>query len=458
MKELTLLDVAGLLERDIIPGFQNFPIKKISIDSRTIGQGDLFIAVKGKNFDGHDFIDEALSKGALGVIAERYHQGADAKASKNFILVKDSLEAMASLAGKIRRSSDIPCIGVTGTNGKTTVKDLTSSALSAKFNVLKSNASFNNIFGVCLTIFDMKTHHEAAVLELGTNSPGEISLLTNIVSPDVAVITNIGSGHLEALKDKGGVFKEKISILRGLSSRGAAILNGDDPMLAGFKKENLRALFYGYGDNCQIRISGTESTSSGTRFLVDGEEFLFSAPGRHNVYNAAAAIAVGRLMGVDTKDIKEKIRTANLPGMRLEKSDICGITFLNDAYNANPNSFNAALETLAAVSGTGEKWVIAGDMREMGNSSQETHKALGQRIADLKFDFLITIGDLGKAVLLGALDAGMRKDRMYDALSHTDAALMIKEKAPSGSTVLVKGSRSMKMEEVIKCFTTCCTR
>ena len=458
MKKLTICDVINATGGKLVLEGSSPFVGKFSIDSRTICSGDIFIAVKGNNFNGHDFVKEALSKGASGIISERPPSSDMDTSGRYFVVVSDSIKAMADVAAKIRRSSDMPVICITGTNGKTTVKDMVASALSSRYKVLKSRNSYNNIFGVCLTLFEMEMSHTAAVLEVGTNSPGEIAYLAGIIAPNMVVITNIGRGHLEAFLNRRGVFDEKISILRELSVGGVAVLNGDDEMLSSLRPEDHRVLFYGSGDNCDIRVSGIKSVSAGTEFFVDGKKFLFSGEGRHNVYNAAAAIAVAKNLNVESSRIRETIEKIVLPSMRLEKVSSGGIVFLNDAYNANPGSFEAAVETLAATSSSGEKWVVAGDMLELGDASGELHRELGRKIASLRMDFLITLGDMGGEILAGARDCGMGEDRTYAALSHCDAAEKISERASAGSTVLVKGSRVMKMEEVIKCFITCCTR
>ena len=433
-------------------------VKKFSIDSRSIKEGDVFIAVKGLNFDGHDFIKEALSKGASGVISERSPSPDLDVDGTHFIVVPDSIKAMADVAARIRRSFTLPVVCVTGTNGKTTVKDMIASVLSSRYNVLKSKASYNNIFGVCLTLFEMERSHTAAVLEIGTNSPGEIAYLAKIAAPDTVVITNIGRGHLEAFRDRRGIFEEKKSILKALPAGSLAVLNGDDDMLAGLRSEEYRVSFYGSGDNCDISLSKVKRVSSGTEFFVDKEKFFFPGEGRHNAYNAAVAISVAKSMNVGIGDIRDKMAKTDLPSMRLEKSTFGGITFLNDAYNANPSSFEAAVETLAATEPGKEKWVVAGDMLELGDASRELHRDLGKKIASLNLDFLITIGKMAGQILAGARNYGMSEDRTYAALSHRDAAEKIAERASPETTVLVKGSRLMKMEEVIKCFITCSTR
>ncbi len=459
MMDLDLNDVVSATGGRLFSPARVSVLRGFSIDSRSIVPGNVFIAVKGNNFDGHDFIKEAVSGGACLVIAERVPSGHEFTERTPFILVEDSINAMGKVAGLIRKSFGGKVVCVTGTNGKTTVKDVTAGTLSGRYRVLKSKASYNNIFGLCLTLFEMNSSHEAAVLEVGTNHFGEIGHLASIASADIAVITNIGFGHLESFGDRRGVFSEKISLLDKLRDGGTALLNGDDDMLSSVRSDKHRIIFYGTGDNCEMRLEDIRSVPGGVEFKLNGEKLFFNGEGRHNAYNAAAAVSVAVQMGISVKAAGEEIRKLSLPSMRLEKTVTGGITFLNDAYNANPSSFEAAVETLSGVDrGKSEKWVVAGDMRELGDLSSEMHRAVGRKIADLKINFLVAMGEMGREILKGAVENGMDKRNTHEAVSHEDAARWIKEKASSGATVLVKGSRLMKMEEVIKCFTISCTR
>jgi UDP-N-acetylmuramoyl-tripeptide--D-alanyl-D-alanine ligase len=457
MKVFSIDEVASFTGGEIVSRGNHFSVKGFSIDSRTVRQGDVFIAVKGASLDGHDFIGQALEKGAAAVIAERPLFPKAGTSGSCFILVPDTIRAMSLIASEIRRYYGIPVVCVTGTNGKTTVKEMVWAALSRRYKVLKSRASYNNVFGVCLSLFDMDDSYGAAVLELGTNSPGEIGELASIALPDFVIITNIGDGHLEHLRDRRGVFEEKVSILNKISPGGLAVLNGDDDMLANFRDRRSRILFYGSGDNCDVKIENVKTSGSGIEFFVDGEPFFFPGEARHNAWNAAAAICLAKNMGIGTGDIREGISKTTLPSMRLEKIISGGIVFLNDSYNANPSSFNAAVETLANFSAR-ERWVVAGDMLELGDDSVRMHRELGRKIKLSNLDFLITIGDMAGEVAEGARGSGMSGNKIYPAGSHAEAAGIIMEKAAPGAAVLVKGSRLMKMEEVIKCFITCCTR
>ncbi len=456
MLELSLEEITRAAEGTLVSEGRGGPVKGFSIDSRTIAPGEMFIAVKGRDLDGHHFIPEALSRGASGVIMKGTPSAELISSGRHFIVAGDTLKAMAGVASSIMRTADIPVIGITGTNGKTTVKDITSALLSSKYEVLKSEASYNNIFGVCLTIFGMKSYHRRAVIEIGTNSPGEIAFLSRICSPEAVIITNIGCGHLDGLVDRGGVLREKLSILERLSRDDIAILNGDDDLLARVEPPRCRFFFCGTGRNCGIRISDITTVPDGIEFKVDGEKFFFPGQGRHNAYNVAFSVAMARMMGITKEQARNALRDIRLPSMRLQKVELSGLTFFNDAYNANPGSFRAAIEVLETFPAGTERWVVAGDMNELGLMSDDLHRSLGMSIAAAGVDFLITLGERSKETRAGAIEAGMSPEKTYAASSHNDAASKIARKAPPGTAVLVKGSRSMKMEEVIRCFTTCC--
>lgn len=456
MMKLSVREILGVTGGEISNSDETGLCEGFSTDSRTVRKGEFFIAIKGDKFDGHDFILQAVSRGARGVIAGYRAAGVEKAKVGNYIVVPDPLQAMGKLASYLRKKASIPVICVTGTNGKTSVKELTSQLLSLKYKVLKSQKSFNNIIGLSLTLFSLEKEHEIAVLEIGTNHPGEILSLGEIASPDTAVITNVGNGHLEFFGDRRGVFREKVSILKTLSAKGSAFLNGDDELLAAVpKKEKLK--FFGTSLLCDLRVSEIVQEGTGHAFSLNGMRFYVPFEGEHNVYNAAAAVSVALHYGVDPEKIKMKLCEISLPGMRLEKVVLGGVTFLNDSYNANPDSFESALRVLNGTETAGKKWVVAGDMLELGERSSALHGNVGKSIAGKKIDFLVTVGDLSARIAEGAVTGGMDKKNVYIAPDHESAARILKKTACPRDIVLVKGSRGSRMEEVIKCFTTCCS-
>jgi len=455
MFNFTITDILKITGGELFAGAEETPVKGFSIDSRTIKPGDIFIAVKGEHFDGHDFMDQAISRGASGIIAERSLSGS---LSSNMIKVENTIEAMVKTARYLRGLSDIPVICITGTNGKTTVKDILSHILSAKYKVLKSEKSYNNTIGVCLTLFGLDASHQIAVLELGTNHFGEIRKLAEIALPDIAVINNIGRGHIEFFGDIEGVFKEKTSLLDVLPEKGTVFLNKDDAMLSSVKRCACGKKFFGKSSGSDLLISDIQRQEEGYSFLVNGEEFNIPLEGEHNVYNAAAAIAVAKEVGVENSKIKEKLAGVSLPEMRLQKLKLGDVFFINDSYNANPDSFKSALDVLSAASSGGRKGIIAGCMMELGGESDRMHRDLGEDIALKGFDFLITVGDSARHIAEGAKHKGMDPSNIFEADSNRTAADHMKNITKTGDVVLLKGSRKAKLEEVLTCFTTCCTR
>lgn len=452
MTELKILDVAEVTGGEMISSGPPGTIKSVSIDSRTVRPGELFIAVKGENFDGHDFMAEAASKGASAIMAERFTGSLRTSQGTALIKVPDTKRAMGKLAHYIRRNSGLPVLCITGTNGKTTVKEMTAAALSGKFNVLKSRRSYNNIIGLSLTWFDLDVLDQIAVLEVGTSMPGEIAELGSIARPDAVVITNIGDGHLEKLVDRRGVLEEKASLIDAIAPGGAVFLNGDDELLSKLPHLVGKVMFYGFSEKCVFRISDVSGGPDGTSFVLNGEEYSIPAEGTHNVYNAAAAIAAAGYFGVERSLIREAIRKVSLPGMRLERIKAGGVVLINDSYNSNPGSFEAAIETLTGTSSAAGTGVVAGEMLELGRKSQELHRRVGRKIAASGTGFLITVGAGSSGIIEGALEAGMAEQNVHMASSHADAADILSSVVSTGMVVLVKGSRKTKMEEVIRCY------
>lgn len=458
MVRVTIKDILEATGGRLASGKGSAVVPSFSTDTRSIIPGSVYIALKGKNFDGHDFVRQAFDKGAAGAIVEREAGPGASDKDKNVIVVDDCLEAMGRIAAEIRRRADVPVICITGTNGKTTTKEILSHILSCRYKVLKSRRSFNNIIGLSLTLFDLEPSYQAVVLEVGTNHPGEIPRLAAIADPYMAVITNIGDGHLEFFGDRHGVFVEKTSLLDFVPDSGMAFLNGDDELLARVSNRCAARKFFGQGEGCDFRITDISKRSGGYGFSLNGSAYYVPLEGEHNVYNAAAAIAVAEYFGLAPKEINEILARISLPGMRLEKVKVDNITFINDSYNANPNSFECALKVLQEDEIADKRGVVAGDMLELGSRTEEFHKMLGRSIAEKGIDFLITIGPNARHMIDGALDSGMGKDRAVPAETHQTAAEMIRRLAVADTVVLLKGSRSARMEEVLKCFTTSCTR
>lgn len=454
---MTVEEIARVTDGEF---FSNEPatfVKGFSIDSRTISPGQFFIAIRGKDFDGHDFVADAAKKDAAGAIVERQEEACRGKGFDHIIVVEDTRKAMGRIAAEIRRRVNIPVVCITGSNGKTTAKDILAHVLSSGRRVLSSARSYNNIIGLSLTLFDLDGSYDIAVLELGTSRPGEMPVLAEIARPEIAVVTNIGDAHLKYFVDREGVFLEKMSILDFMTDTGMIFLNRDDCLLARAAVRGSEKRFYGFSPGCDFMISGLSRRDEGYDFSLNGNRFFLPVDGEHNVYNAAAAVAVAEYLGMEQESIREALKSVSLPKMRLEKVDAGGITFINDSYNANPDSFECALKVLQDARPAGKKGVVAGDMLELGRWSDEFHRAIGKSIASKDIDFLITLGENARNIADSARESGMDKEKALSAASHEDAAEMVRSLAGPGTVVLLKGSRMAKMEEILKCFTTSCT-
>jgi UDP-N-acetylmuramoyl-tripeptide--D-alanyl-D-alanine ligase len=435
-------------------------LSRVSTDSRSVHKGDFFIALSGANFDGNCFVDEVLKKGAIGALLcprkRASIQALDSRLRGNdneekvLIQVSDTTKALQDIAAYHRRKFNIPVIGVTGSNGKTTVKDMIAKVLSSKFNVLKSEGTKNNHIGVPLTLLKLNASHDMCVVEMGTNHRGEIRLLADITLPTIAVITNVGPSHLEFLKDLKGVFAAKKEILEKLDKRSIAVINGDDAYLSAIKSETFKVVKFGFNSTNAFQASGVLTTSRGMKFILNGgSAFTLDLIGAHNISNALAAIAIAYNLGIKYSDTKKALSEYSPANMRLNVRRKDGITIINDAYNSNPLSMNSAIEALAGYPAKG-RWVVSADMLELGQRGEEFHRAAGEAIAGSGFSGLITFGALSRYTSSRALECGMDKKRVWHCSDRSKIAGILKKSMGKGDAVLVKGSRAMNMEEVVE--------
>ena len=418
----------------------------VSTDTRKITPGSLFIALAGENFDGHAFAAAALEKGAGAVMAEK-----DCGLGDRQILVSSTHDALLSLAGYYRSLFNIPVVGVTGSVGKTTTKEMTHAVLSAKYNTLKNEGNLNNEIGVPLTLFRLEKEHEAAVIEMGMNHFGEISRMTKAVKPDVAIISNIGVSHIENLGSREGILKAKLEILEGMKSDAPVVLNGDDDMLV--KADTLLhpVTYYGItNSSCAYKAFDITSTDEETEFAIGfaGGPLRVCLPfkGRHNISNALAAVAAGELLGIPVSQGAEALKNYRTTGLRQKIVKQSGITFIEDCYNASPDSQAAAMAVLGSMD-TGRKIAVIGDMLELGSYSEEAHRLVGKYAADNRADIVFTYGERS---LVSAKSA--KENGVSDVRSFTDKVHLARELARElkpGDAVLFKASRGMKLEEVI---------
>jgi UDP-N-acetylmuramoyl-tripeptide--D-alanyl-D-alanine ligase len=434
-------------------------IKGISIDSRTIKPQDVFIAIKGSNFDGHDFLAEAIRKGASCIIKEvatkKLAQKVKGKTRKvACIEVKDTIKALGDIARFQRKKFFcVPVIAITGSNGKTTAKEMIAHTLSKKFKVLKNEGTKNNQIGLPLTLINLNSSHDVAVLEVGTNHFGEVSYLTKICRPNIGIITNIGPSHLEYLHNLTGVLREKYKMIENLERPYIAILNADDDLLkkkvfAKVGKTNI--LGFGMKNHCDFFASHIKNISGGLEFRIKQKyRFTLKTLGYYNISNALAAIAVARLFGIKYNDIAGELATFDFPQGRLKIIKINNINFIDDTYNSNPLSLSQALNVLTNFKTKGRKIFVMGDMLELGNYEKKFHYQAGREAAQC-CDIFITVGKLSRLAADAAKDSSFDTKNILTCQTSSQARdiLFKKVSVKKDDVVLVKGSRLMKMEEV----------
>lgn len=453
MQKLTCREILEATGGKLISGDDSKVFLHISTDSRKIADGDLFIPIVGEKFDGHVFINSALEQGAAGAITQKV---IEVSVNKPLILVDDTLKALQKIASYYRSRFSIPFVGITGSVGKTSTKDMIASVLDQKYRVLKTQGNFNNEIGLPLTIFNLESIHEAAVIEMGMSGFGEISRLTAIACPDVAVITNIGLSHIEKLGSRNNILKAKLEILEGLDEDGLVVLNGDDDLLSTqIGKLGYRTVSYGLSENNDYQARNVENLGEeGTTFIIElsGNSYVIHVPvpGIHNVYNALAAIAVAIELGVTIEKAVEGIKEFCPGNMRLNIINHNGIKIINDAYNASPNSMEAAINVLFDIKQQGRTVAVLGDMLEMGDWAPEAHRGVGKYARDKGIDYIITVGKAAADIANGALKAGATEESINVFDSNEKAVEFLKSFLKQDDTVLVKGSRGMKMEQIVE--------
>ena len=452
--EWTLGELAWAAGGRLVLGDPQAVARGVSTDSRTVKKGQVFIALKGERFDGHDFARGAdLGGAAVGIVNEScFTQVADRALTLPLIVVQDTGEALLGLAAETRAASGIEWVGVTGSAGKTTTKELTAACLGALGPVLKAPASFNNRVGVPLTILRLRREHRAAVLELGTGGPGEMRELARAARPDVGVVTTIGPAHLERFGTLEAVAREKAEMLRVLPGDGVAILPRacpQDPILR--RTTKCPVTTYGLERGLDFRAQDVEIRADGTlRFTVHGARVTLNLPGRVNVLNALAAIAAADALGVSPEDSAGRLAEVKPLALRGRVREGGGLRVIEDCYNANPMSFTASLENLALVRGGSRAWVVAGDMRELGEASARYHEELGAAIARSGAGLVLAVGDHAEDVVRGARHAGLRHSATEAVATASEAASRAGEIAREGDVVLVKGSRAVGLEAVVE--------
>jgi UDP-N-acetylmuramoyl-tripeptide--D-alanyl-D-alanine ligase len=453
MNPLPLSQIAQLTGNSLSAGDGSLVIDKVSTDSRTIKRGELFVALCGENFDGHNFVEAIAIAGAAGAIVNSNWKG---KVPENFALirVKDTLLAYQQLAANYRKSLKLNVVAITGSNGKTSTKDFAAAVLARRFRVTKTQANFNNHVGLPRTILEATSQDEIAVWEIGMNHPGEVAALAKIAAPDVGIITNIGVAHIEFMGSRERIAEEKGALAEAIGAEGTIILNADDPFTQGITARAHGKVILAGTTGGTIRASEVNQSGTGTDFtILEGAHRCraqLPVPGLHMVQNALLAVAAGRVFGLSVEECAAGLVSAPLTKARLQVKEIRGVQFLDDSYNANPDSMKAALRTLVELDAEGQRIAVLGEMRELGDESESGHREVGETAAALKVDHLIAIGNVAATIAEAAKRAGL--ENSSTVTSTAEAAELLTDLAEPGDLVLIKGSRLARTEQVIEVF------
>jgi len=448
----TLHLIAEYCGGTLLRGAGDRPAHAITIDSRTARAGDVFVAIKGDRFDGHDFIPEVAARGVAAVVLEPSKLTGQLP-DCGVIVVPDSRLALGRLAARVRQEFTLPVVAVGGSNGKTTTKELLAAVLGKRGPTLKSEASFNNDIGVPLTLLQLTRAHQAAVLEAGTNHPGELAPLVAMIQPQLGVITSIGREHLEFFGDVAGVVREEGMLAELLPANGTLLINGDSEWAKTIASRTVAAkVLVGLADGNDWRAKGIRLDKNGVTFRVEGPladfngEYRINLLGRHQVVNALLAIAVGAALRVTPAQIRAGLTECAPPKMRLQLWEANGVRVLNDAYNANADSTLAALQTLCELPFQGRRVAVLGDMNELGAHAEAAHREIGQRAAELGIGQLFAVGKMAAVTAGAARQAGLA--RVIEFSDVETAMNAVKSFLKAGDVVLFKASRACQLERI----------
>jgi UDP-N-acetylmuramoyl-tripeptide--D-alanyl-D-alanine ligase len=452
MDTRSLKFIAAACAGELLRGSPETLVRRVCTDSRQLRAGDLFFALSGERFDGHEFAAEAARKGAAAIVGERERLPA-VPGDCALIVVADVRKALGQLAVTYRQDFGLPMVAVAGSNGKTTTKELVASVLGQKLATLWSEASFNNDIGVPLTLLRLEKSHQAAVLEAGTNHPGDLAPLVKMIRPNYGIITCIGREHLEYFGDISRVAQEEGSLAELLPAGGKLFLSGDDEWTNRIAARTQASVVrVGFSGNNDWRAVDLRSGPGGTQFQVEGPKTEFAGKyrtrllGRHQVANALFALALGVELGLDREEIARGLAECRAPRMRLELWSWGGVHVLDDAYNANADSVLAALRTLQEMPCSGRRVAVLGDMAELGAHTEAAHEEIGRRAAELGVGQLFAVGKLAPVVARGARGAGM--NRVFEFTDVATAAGAVKSFVKQGDVVLLKASRATHLERI----------
>ncbi|NPV13577.1 UDP-N-acetylmuramoyl-tripeptide--D-alanyl-D-alanine ligase [candidate division WOR-3 bacterium] len=425
----------------------------VSIDTRTIKPGELFIALKGKRFDGHQFVEEAFSKGAAAVMVEK---GQAPKHKGVVVAVPDTRVALLSLAQWYREQLKVRVVAITGSNGKTTTKEMLAKILESRFSVVKAPASYNNDIGVPLTVMAMDSRTDIAIFEIEMNELGGTLRLAKVCQPEIGLVTNIGDTHLEFMKDRSGVAQEKAELLEALPENGVAVVNFDDPLVMEIadqigRKKRLKLLTFGFNRGADVYATDVVVTGvKRTRFLLVGK-YPVELPvlGQHNIANLLAASAAANVLGVSFSEIGEAIKDFCPAPQRLAIRKLNGVLLIDDCFNANPQSVAAALAVLGSIAPPEKRVAILADMLELGEKSEVLHREVGVQAARC-VNRLVVIGEKAQFIAEAAVSAGLKLENIKSYQTVADVGPDLFDFIKPNDTILVKGSRAMALENVVE--------
>lgn len=448
MIHYTVGRIAEIVDGDLV-GNPDVAVECVCIDSRLDLKGALFVALKGDNFDGHDFICDVSLKNACAVLVSREFKSIDIPQ----IVVSDTLAALTKLATFHRTQFANKVAAITGSAGKTTTRALLSEILKVQYLVHEPEKNFNNHIGVPLTMMKLTDEFDMAVFELGCSDFHEIAGLTNIVQPDVAVVTNVGSAHLEKLENLEGVALAKGELFANLNSDAIAVVNIDDPFVVAMPRKCRHFLTFSTKSSADVRLLHRVANPTGQQLSLDVQGQLctvqFPLPGEHNAIDATAATAAALAMGASVADVQMGLTRVKARPGRFDVKQKNGITVIDDTYNANPSSMEASLQVLAEMALPKHRIAVLGDMLELGQSAQAAHLSLGAFAASLDLEYLLVVGTNASLVQKGALDANMPPKKLICLTTNHELAKKVTEILKFGDVLLIKGSRGMKMEEVV---------
>ena len=465
MKEIFVKDVTKICKGKILIGNEDEVLENFVKDTREVKKGDVYVGIKGENYDGNLLYEEAIKNGAKVCILQKQSVNEKIDVEKinkeyphtTIILVDNTIKTLQELAKYKRSLYDIPVIGVTGSVGKTSTKDIIASVMSKKYNVLKTLGNYNNQIGLPLTILRLKDH-DAMVVEMGMSELGEISNLTKIAKPTVAVITNVGTAHIGILGSRENILKAKLEILDGLKENGTLVINNDNDMLNNWNNKNhsdkYNVITFGLENESDVMAKDVHISEDGSTYKMEMDNKKYnvniSVGGSHFVLNSLCAIAVGNLFDIDINDILDGIANFELTKrrMQIEKNKI-GATIINDCYNANYDSMKAALDYLGKISSR-RKIAVLGDMLELGGFSKTLHEKVGKEVAKNKVDILITVGDLSKDISRKAIEDGMDKNNVYLFNNNDEAINLLNKIIEKGDAILIKASNGMNFQQIFE--------